>query len=77
MNAATNTSFIDMMTGPDLKALLRSINFWNCIPIDIIRQIMNNNKIGNKISMNDIVVAAPLLARAKKIDKDVVISLFR
>ncbi len=77
MNAATNTTFIDMLSGPDLKALLRSINFWSCIPIDVIRTIMNNNKIGNKISLNDIVVAAPLLARTKKIDEDVIVSLFQ
>lgn len=77
MNAATNSTFIDILSGPDLKALLRSINFWNCIPIDVIRTIMNNNKIGSKISLNDIVIAAPLLAKAKKIDEEVIVSLFR
>ena len=77
MNAATNTTFIDMLSGPDIKALLRSINFWNCIPIDVIRTIMNNNKIGAKISLNDILIAAPLLAKTKKIDEDVIVSLFK
>jgi hypothetical protein len=28
----------------------KSAHFWRCLPVDIIRQIMTDNKLGDKVS---------------------------
>jgi hypothetical protein len=42
----------------DLKAFTRSGHFWKCLPVEVIREIMMNNKLGDRVRFSaDIQIA--------------------
>ena len=50
---------------------------WQCIPVGIVRKLMRESHIGQKLDIQDVIVAAKTMSKAKSMDYDVVINMFR
>ena len=77
MNAVGNHTFINNLDVRLLKAFSKNAHFWMCLPVEMVADMMATAQLGSKMDLNDAFQAAQVIADAKKIDWDVVVSIFR
>jgi hypothetical protein len=77
LTLSSNTAFLDRLAPADLAALAKNAHLWDCLPVDVIRRVMKNGKLGAKLGLEDVANAAKAMSRAKSLDMTVVANLLQ
>jgi hypothetical protein len=77
MNSVMNSTFVDRLSPQVLKAFSRNSHFWSCLPVEMVRHMMRTTTLGTKLNLDDIIFAAKTMSKSKKMDYQVVTSIFQ
>ena len=75
LNAIGNSTFIDGLPPNVLKSMSKSTDFWRCLGIENVRDLMKSANFGYKLQISDGLEAAEVLASVHGLDMEVIFSL--
>ena len=62
LNAVGNSTFIDGLPPNVLKSMSKNVDFWRCVGIENVRDMMKNTNFGYKLQIADVLEAAEVMA---------------
>lgn len=77
VHIAVDIDMINSLDGKELTILAGNQHVWQCLPTDVIRNLMRKASIGNKLVPSDLWQAVKAMTSAKGLDSEVVINLLR
>lgn len=69
--------FIKRLDQDDLTSLAKNKHLWNCLPVKELRRLAKEPQIGDRLKLQDAIVAAQLISKDKAKDPAVVSNVLR
>jgi len=73
---ASNIQFVNKLPTSILRSFSMNSHYWKCLPVYVIRKMMRESNVGQKLEVHELMMAAKVIEKSKSLDKEVLNGIF-